>query len=213
MDNVALIIPNNAVLNLPQTICINQTITNLSTFLAGAPSNGVFSGSGVVVNGTNYSFNPVTAGVGATNINYTFNDNLGCPRSISRSIIVTNTAIIQPVFSFNTSICSGTTAPILPNVSDNGITGTWSPPLVSNTSTLVYTFIPTFGFCSSTKSFTITVFKVPLVTPLTQTVCLNSAPNALNTPPIVGTTYQWFSNTVNSNIGGTIIAGDRKSVV
>ena len=211
IDNVALTIPNNAVLNLPQTICINQTITNLSTFVAGAPSNGVFSGSGVVVNGTNYSFNPVTAGVGATNINYTFNDNLGCPRSISRSIIVTNTPIIQPVFSFNTSICSGTTAPILPNVSDNGITGTWSPPLVSNTSTLVYTFIPTFGFCSSTKSFTITVFKVPLVTPLTQTVCLNSAPNALNTPPIVGTTYQWFSNTVNSNIGGTIIAGATSS--
>ena len=99
IDNVSLIATGGATLNLPQSICPTQSLSNLAIFLEATPPNGVFSGTGVSFAGGIYSFNAVTAGVGTFVISYTYNNNLGCPVTISDSIVVsaisTNTIVID----------------------------------------------------------------------------------------------------------------------
>jgi len=52
--------------------------------LMGNPSGGVFSGNGIIFN----AFNPLIAGPGQHEINYTYTDSTGCEESVSQSIIV-----------------------------------------------------------------------------------------------------------------------------
>ena len=59
-------------------------------------------------------------------------------------------------------ICSGSTPPILPTTSLDGITGTWSPAL-NNIQTTDYTFTPTLGQCAISTFLTVTVFAAPII--------------------------------------------------
>ncbi len=89
IDNVSLIPTNGAVFNLPSSICNAQNLNNLSIYLSGTNTNGVFSGNGVtLVNGV-YSFNASVAGVGTNTISYTFTNSSGCSITIYDSINVT----------------------------------------------------------------------------------------------------------------------------
>ena len=212
IDNISLIATGGASLNLPPSICSNQTLANLTTYLVATPTNGVFSGTGVVLNNNGiYSFNAGIAGVGVTTLSYTYNNNLGCPVTILGTITVTNTALVTPTFTFVSSLCQGGTAPVLPTTSSNGITGTWSPDTASNTVSADYIFTPSIGFCAKVVSKRVTVATYPTVTsitPATQTVCINSAPIVLQVIATgTGLSYQWYSNTTNSNSGGSLITG------
>lgn len=68
---------------------------------------------------------------------------------------------IEPIFDVETSVCNGTTF-TLPSVSENGITGTWSPE-INNQKTTTYTFTPEVGSCALETSITIEV--VDILTP------------------------------------------------
>ncbi|MDM1044912.1 gliding motility-associated C-terminal domain-containing protein [Myroides sp. 1354] len=68
---------------------------------------------------------------------------------------------IEPIFDIPTLICKGTIF-TLPNVSENGIRGTWSPE-INNQQTTTYTFTPEVGSCASETSITIEV--VDILTP------------------------------------------------
>ncbi|RYE12647.1 MAG: gliding motility-associated C-terminal domain-containing protein, partial [Sphingobacteriales bacterium] len=78
---------------------------------------------------------------------------------------VTVTPNVTPTFSFGTSlmICENETVPALPLSSVNGVAGTWSPAIVSNTNSGVYTFTPASGLCAIPATFTVTVN--PNITP------------------------------------------------
>ncbi|MEN9963883.1 MAG: hypothetical protein RL582_978, partial [Bacteroidota bacterium] len=65
------------------------------------------------------------------------------------------------VFAPISSIAFGVTAPVLPTVSQNGIEGTWSPALVSNTQSGSYTFTPSSGSCIVPTQITIQVISAP----------------------------------------------------
>jgi large repetitive protein len=73
---------------------------------------------------------------------------------------------IVPQFSFGNSSsgCIQGAAPLLPNVSNNGITGSWSPAVVDNLSDGSYLFTPNTGQCATTTTFTYTVDVVPTFT-------------------------------------------------
>jgi gliding motility-associated-like protein len=75
------------------------------------------------------------------------------------SLVVKVTANTTPTFSFGTSltICAGRNVPVLPNVSDNGVNGTWNPAVVDNQNSRTYTFTPDAGQCATTATFTVTV--------------------------------------------------------
>lgn len=55
---------------------------------------------------------------------------------------------IAPLFVQVNPICSGEVLPPLPTISQNNISGSWSPPL-NNTQTTTYTFTPNPGQCAS----------------------------------------------------------------
>ncbi|MGZ4012071.1 MAG: T9SS type B sorting domain-containing protein, partial [Flavisolibacter sp.] len=64
-------------------------------------------------------------------------------------LIVTVNQNVTPSFSFGTSVtmCAGSSAPLLPSTSNNGITGLWSPSTINNQNSSSYTFTPTAGQC------------------------------------------------------------------
>ena len=74
---------------------------------------------------------------------------------------IAETATITPTFNITSSICSGATAPILPQTSNNGITGTWSPSTVSNIVSQTYVFTPTQGQDAVGVSVSVTVNPLP----------------------------------------------------
>ena len=75
------------------------------------------------------------------------------------------------------------------------------------TTTITYT---NASNCKTTELFTVN--PAPTITPLvSSTVCIGGTPNVLSFT-ISGATgtpkYQWYSNTINSNTGGSIISGE-----
>jgi uncharacterized delta-60 repeat protein len=126
IDNVSLIPTNGAVFNLPTSICSTQNLQNLSIYLSGTTTNGVFSGMGVSFASGIYTFNAATAGVGSHLISYTFNNNLGCPITIYDSIVVsstsTNTIVVDAVNDdFTTMPINTTTGGITVSVYTNDL--------------------------------------------------------------------------------------------
>lgn len=94
---------------------------------------------------------------------YTFTpDAEQCAEEVEMTITVT--PIATPFFNIQDSeICAGDDLPALPTISDNGITGTWSPAL-NNMETTTYEFTPNAGQCAASVSMTI---EVNVVTPPT----------------------------------------------
>jgi len=121
--------------------------------------------------------------------------------------VTTTTPNFVPIPPF----CTGTVAPILGTTSPNGITGTWSPALINNTTSAIYIFTPNpiLFPCALTQTMSVTVD--PLTTPaflgIPAVVCQGApAPilplSSSNVTPITGT---WSPATVNTAILGTTI--------
>lgn len=94
---------------------------------------------------------------------YTFTPTINpCLVSTTMTIIVNPTNPIVALFTPIAPICEGDVLNPLPLISNNGISGTWSPAL-NNLSTTVYTFTPTIGSCINPIQLTINVS--PKITP------------------------------------------------
>ncbi|HOZ31018.1 MAG TPA: T9SS type A sorting domain-containing protein, partial [Bacteroidales bacterium] len=80
-------------------------------------------------------------------------------------IAVTVNAITTPTFSFATTYCVGDVADVLPLTSDNSVTGTWDPEVISTAvGTADYTFTPDGAICSEPVVIAVTVNDLPVVT-------------------------------------------------
>ena len=109
------------------------------------------------------------------------------------------------------SICTGSTAPVLPPNSNNGISGTWLPTTVSNTTTGTYEFTPDailFPCASKVKKEVVVTPKVtPTFAPTTTSYCQN----AIITLPILPTTSSnsitgtWNPASISTSALGTIV--------
>jgi hypothetical protein len=80
----------------------------------------------------------------------------------SATMTITVNQPVVPTFTQMAPVCSGATF-ALPIVSNEGITGTWSP-VIDNTATTNYTFTPDAGQCASSTLATMTVTISPLPT-------------------------------------------------
>ena len=135
---------------------------------------------------------------------YTFTPTTGqCATTTNFTITVTPN--IVPTFSFGTSlaVCVGGSVPVLPATSGNGISGVWSPAIVSNQASGVYTFTPTVapGQCISTQTFTVTVNQV--VTPTFSfgsalTICSGGNVPALPNTSSNGISGRWSAAVINN---------------
>lgn len=89
--------------------------------------------------------------------------------------------LVTPTFDAIAPSCADTTLSVLPTISKNGITGTWTPAL-DNTKTTLYTFTPTAGQCATSTTLTITVN--PIIKPTFDTIAQICAGNILSALPI-----------------------------
>ncbi|OQP61135.1 mucin 2, oligomeric mucus/gel-forming [Niastella vici] len=143
-----------------------------------------------------YVFTATSAGcVTGTTLNVTVNPN------------------IVPTFSFGTSatICEGNPVVTLPDSSTNGIKGTWSPAVVSNTAGGTYTFTPNSGQCATTTTYMVTVNPnvTPTFTPRVP-ICAGTTLPPLPTTSSEGITGTWspaLNNTATTTYTFTPTAG------
>jgi gliding motility-associated-like protein len=133
---------------------------------------------------------------------YTFTPDAGqC--AVGTTLNVTVNANVTPTFSFGTSltICAGESVPALPTTSTNGIAGTWSPAVVDNQASGVYTFTPNSGQCAYSASFVVTVNQNTVPTFAFGTslvICAGSSVPTLPTTSTNGLTGLWSPATVDN---------------
>jgi large repetitive protein len=204
------------------TVTVNPLVTPVFSFGTSLTiCNGAALPAGInplpntSTNGITGTWSPSTVSNTSSGV-YTFTPNNPAQCGTVTTFTVTVNPNITPVFSFGTSltICNGAALPVginpLPNTSTNGITGTWSPSTVSNTSSGVYTFTPDNpSQCGTTATFTVTVN--PLVTPLfsfgtSLSICNGAAlPAGINPLPTTSTngiTGTWSPSTVSNTSSG-----------
>ncbi len=102
--------------------------------------------------------------LGANCYTYSVTDNFGCTYTQTQCITVTNGII--PLFDPVLAFCEGDVAPILPTISTNGITGSWSPLPVDNLMSNIYTFTPDAGQCAATVTLNIMVIPNTALSPV-----------------------------------------------
>ncbi|MFP5040597.1 Ig-like domain-containing protein [Parasediminibacterium sp. JCM 36343] len=83
------------------------------------------------------------------------------------------TAKTKPTFTAIAPICSGTTAPVLPTTSIEGIAGTWIPSKIDSSKDGVFNFVftPNASQCANSATLQVTIFKAVTLT----TVPINPA--------------------------------------
>ncbi|MEO8403486.1 MAG: hypothetical protein ABI480_02785, partial [Chitinophagaceae bacterium] len=158
------------------------------------PASHVADGSGqIIISGLNAGFYASFSLV-----------NSGVTTNLFTGIILSD-PIFVPTFISIAPFCAGSTAPVLPASSINGLNGTWSPAVVNNQSSGNYTFTPTGGQCAVATTITITV--IPKAIPsfsfgTSTTICAGaivpSLPNT-STNSITGT---WNPATVDNQNSG-----------
>ncbi|MFY0481141.1 gliding motility-associated C-terminal domain-containing protein [Flavobacterium sp. PLA-1-15] len=188
-------------LNVAVTTTVAPTFTIANNFCNGtvAPILPTTSNNGIT--GT---WSPATVS-NTANGNYVFTPNAGqCSAPFTLSVTVN--PIVTPTFAIATTLCSGTTAPALPTTSDNGITGTWSPATINNTTNGAYVFTPNAGQCSApfTLNVAITNSIAPTFT-INDTFCNGATAPILPTTSNNGINGTWSPATVSNTANGTYV--------
>ncbi|SMC93727.1 hypothetical protein SAMN06296427_1271, partial [Moheibacter sediminis] len=112
------------------------------------------------VTGTWFPATINTSNLGTTT--YTFTPDLECAETITKTITIVE--IIMPEFDdLIQNYCLNSMAELLPNISENGINGTWFPSQINTNlqGTTTYTFTPNEGQCSQEYQHTVTVYPHP----------------------------------------------------
>ena len=140
-DMTVVIIPTEPpTFNQIGPFCVGETIPSLPT---------------TSTNGINGTWSP--ASMDNTTTLYTFSPNGGaCIETANMTVTVLQET--TPTFQIN-DICIGETIGTLPSISNEGISGSWSPA-PNNLATTTYTFTPDVGECSTTTTETVQVNPV-----------------------------------------------------
>jgi gliding motility-associated-like protein len=184
------------------TIVVNP-ITAVFTPVVPICSGGVLAPLPTTSNnGVNGTWSPAINNTATTT--YIFTPTAGqCATTPVTMTIVVNLNIV-PTFTAIAPFCSGSASPVLPTISNNLISGTWNPALVSNSISATYTFTPTTGQCATTTTLDVTVTPktVPLFVPIAD-FCYGSTPPTLPATSTNGITGTWNPAVVN-NTASTI---------
>jgi len=184
--------------------------------LNGTPTGGTWSGSGVTGN----NFSPSLAGVGSSNLVYSFTSLNGC----------TNTAMIIATVNGNPAVSAGTAINACAgdaNFSLSGGTptgGTWSgtgvvggsfSPIIAGvgTQTLTYSYTNSNG-CSGSATTTVTVNPLPIVSAGTNLqACFGGGLVALNDATVSPTGGSWSGSGTTGTNFDPVAAGTGNHIV
>ena len=141
-DMTVVIIPTQPpTFNQIGPFCVGETIPSLPT---------------TSTNGINGTWSPASMDNTTTTL-YTFSPNGGaCIETANMTVTVLQET--TPTFQIN-DICIGETIGTLPSISNEGISGSWTPE-PNNLVTTTYTFTPDVGECSTTTTETVQVNPV-----------------------------------------------------
>src|SRR5205814_5333370 len=70
-----------------------------------------------------------------------------CATPYTMDVVITNQ--VTPTFTQIGPLCQNSTAPALPTTSNNNITGTWNPAVISTTASGSYVFTPAAEQCTT----------------------------------------------------------------
>jgi gliding motility-associated-like protein len=170
------------------TITVNPIVTPTFTTTTTICSGAAFTLPAISDEGIPGTWSPIFSNT--TSGTYTFTPAAGqC--AVTTTLSITVNPNVTPTFVAVAPICAGATLNPLPLISQEGITGTWSPVL-NNTATTIYTFTPSVGQCALTTTMTIVVN--PIVTPTFTAVgpiCFGDPISALPTTSQEGITGSW----------------------
>ena len=198
--------PNQCAIPITLAVTITNTITpdfaSTLTLCNGATATTLNSTSpnGIVGSWSPSIINNTTSG------NYVFTPNPNqCAIPITLAVTITNT--ITPDFATTLTLCNGSTAPMLNTTSPNGITGTWSPSTINNTTSGNYVFTPNPNQCATPIMLAVTINALAVTITGIDTLCVGQS--TLWTPSITGGI--WSSNnttvaTIDSNGNITALA-------
>lgn len=145
--------------SVPCLTTTTPTFTPVEPICEGGTAPSLASTSDNGITGT-WSPSTIDSSVPGT-VRHTFTpDPVAYPCAVSQTMDVIIGDFLEPDF-IDLSICYGTIAPDLQMQSPNGISGTWSPAVIDNTTSGTYDFIPDLGQCAISK--TINVDVNPLV--------------------------------------------------
>ena len=184
---------------------ITPTFTALGPYCVGAAPGALPTTSSNGITGT---WSPSTINTSATgNTTYTFTPAAGQCASVTTMIVSVNNSI-TPTFTALGPYCVGATPGALPTISDNGITGTWSPAAINTSSlgTTVYTFTPAAGQCGTTATMSVTIASsiTPTFNPLGP-YCVGDNPGILPATSNNGINGTWNPATINTASAGTTV--------
>ncbi len=188
-----------------QTVCAGGTVS-LNGTVGGSATTGIWSApSGTFSNASSF-MSTYTPSIASGNVTLTLTtNNATAPCSeASSTVVITIIPNTLPIFNIVSTICIGSTAPLLPTTSTNGITGTWAPSVVSNTSTGTYIFTPNGSGCATilSKIITVTFKTIPTFTPI-PSICIGGIAPILPTTSNNGITGTWSPATVDNTTTGT----------
>ena len=191
-----------ATLNITIDVQITPVFTAIGPLCvnAAAPALPATSNNGISGTWTPAVIN--TAVIGTTT--YTFTPTAGQCATATTTLEITVAPTVTPSFAAIAPICSGSAAPVLPTTSLNGITGTWSPAMVSNTVSGTYTFTPDAGQCATSTTIDVTV--TPAVTPTFAAIapiCFGSVAPTLPLTSLNGITGTWSPAVVGNTVSST----------
>jgi len=168
-DNQLTILDTSNNIVLEYLICNENQITSLdvsnNTALKGVECVDNQLSSLNVKNGNNSNFlffgatdNPNLICIEVDNVAYS---NVTWANFKDATACFSDVACITPTFDLPTSVCQGTTVPVLPALSDNTVSGSWSPATIdtSDINTQTYTFTPTL--CANPYQIEISVVATP----------------------------------------------------
>lgn len=130
---------------ITMTITVNSILTPTFNAVAAICSGDILSALPTTsLNSISGTWSPALNNTQTTT--YTFTPTSGTCVTTALLTITVNQRV-TPTFNTINPICLGEIAPLLPNTSQNGITGTWQPNVISNTLSGNYQFTPTLGQC------------------------------------------------------------------
>ena len=136
------------------------------------------------------SIDASTSGIGI----YTFTPDPGqCTQSTTLDISIQS--LITPSFIQIEPLCLNAMDPGLPTLSQDGISGIWSPSAINTSAVGVstYTFTPDAGQCAEVLNMDIEIFPLPEVSLNDQLInCITNTSGAqIGMAGVVGNTYSW----------------------
>lgn len=185
---------NTQTLTVSVTNAVTPTFTNLQTALcqnATAPVLPTTTSNTPALTGTWSPAVVNTATLGSTF--YTFNPSSGqCVTSATVGTYITINPVLNPNFAAISPICSGAAVPSLNATSPNGISGSWSPAIISNTNSNNYLFTPNANQCGTTQTLAVSIVSATASNFASiPSLCSGSTPPVLATVAPNGVSGTW----------------------